>query len=323
MNTRRILSACAVILALAGCAIDDKLPQPDKVFRIGTGSYGGVYYPYGVSACRLWNAEAALSTTRCLVQNTAGSVDNIQRLKQGRVEFALVQADVLGREILEQRAAGAPSALRLVMAGPQEALTIVVNRASDIQSGKDLKGKRIAIGPVGSGQRATAQQLFAALNIATSDVSDVPALTSGQQSRMLCTGELDAALFVSAPPSGYVSESTMACGGMLLSLDDATRTALQQANPYLKPMTIGHDVYRGQSNDIQTVGVRALILTTANQPDELVYRFTRQIAGQLETFKRQHQAFRAITPESLVEAPDNLPRHPGAERFLREARLLR
>jgi len=322
MMTRRLFSVCAIVLTLAGCAIDDHLPQPENVFRIGTGSYGGVYYPYGVSACRLWNADSTVSTTRCLVQNTAGSVDNINRLKEGRVEFALVQADVLAREIMQQNSAGTPSSLRLVMAGPQEALTIVVNRASNIEAPKDLKGKRIALGPQGSGQRATSQQLFTALNIGLNEVTDVPALSSGQQARLLCTGELDAALYVSAPPSGYVSESTMACGGLVLSLDEATKAALQRSNAYLKPMTIPHDVYRGQSADIQTVGVRALVVTTASQSDALVYSFTRQIAGQLETFKRQHQAFRGITAATLTEAVDNLPRHPAAERFLREARLL-
>ena len=323
MITRRVVSAFAIALAVAGCAIDDQLPQPEKVFRIGTGSYGGVYYPFGVSACRLWNADETVSTTRCLVQNTAGSVDNIARLKEGRVEFALVQVDVLGRELQEQRAAGTPSALRVVMAGPKEALTIVVNRSSDIEAAKDLKGKRIALGPAGSGQRATAQQLFASLNIGMNEISDVPALTSGQQARMLCTGELDAALFVTAPPSGYVSESTMACGGLLLSLDQATRNALQRTNPYLKPMTIARDAYRGQPADVQTVGVRAMVVTTASQPDELVYRFTRQVVGQIETFRRQHPAFQAISTESIIEMPEGAPRHPGAERYLRESRLLR
>ncbi len=322
MMMRRLFLSCAALLALSACAIDDKLPQPEKLLRVSTGSYGGVYYPYGVSACRLWNADQSLSTTRCLVQTSAGSGQNIARLKDGQVDFALVQADVLAAEIERERQAGRESSLRVVIAGPQEALTVIVNPASGITNASGLKGKRIALGPQGSGQRATAQRLFDSLGINIADVQDVPALTSGQQARLLCTGELDAALYVSAPPSGYVAESASACGGIILSLDEAVRNGMIARNPHFKHMVVKRDEYRGQVADINTIGVGSLVVTRADQSADNVYRLTRLLVGQVETFKRQHQALRDTTAAAMAATPAFVQRHPAAERYLREARLL-
>jgi len=65
----------------------------DKLVVIGTGAVTGVYYPAGGAICRLVNKDRARVGMRCAVESTPGSIYNIDALKAGEVELALVQSD--------------------------------------------------------------------------------------------------------------------------------------------------------------------------------------------------------------------------------------
>jgi len=307
----------ATLFVLSGCAISDSIPQPTDSFSITTGSLGGVYYPMGVAACRMWNGEPTLAARRCISQTSAGSVQNIDRLLTGSANFGIVQADILNALPQDQK-----DQLRVVLAGPIEALTIVLNPASNVAKVEDLKGKRMALGPQGSGQRRTIQSLFAAFGWQANDVVDVPAPSSGQQSRMLCMGQLDAAIYVVAPPSGYVSEAVAACGGVVVGLDPAVVDRLIGGNPAYQRVAIPRTAYRYMIADAQTLGVRSYIVARATEPAERVYQFTRLLVGESAQLRRQHPALAALASDELAKSSPLVQRHAGAERYLREAKLI-
>lgn len=305
------------MLALSGCAISDSIPQPAESFSITTGSFGGVYYPMGVAVCRMWNGEPTLAARRCISQTSAGSIQNIDRVLAGSANFGLVQADILNALPQDRK-----DQLRVVLAGPIEALTIVLNPASNVSKVEDLKGKRLALGPQGSGQRRTIQSLFAAFGWQANDVVDVPAPSSGQQSRMLCMGQLDAAIYVVAPPSGYVNEAITACGGVVAGLSPPVIERLIGGNPAFQPVTISRDAYRYMVTDAQTLGVRSYIVARATESADRVYQFTRLLVGESAQLRRQHPALADLASKELAQNAALVPRHAGAERYLREAKLI-
>jgi uncharacterized protein len=83
------LAAGAALLA-AGVAS----AQDDQFITIGTGGVTGVYYPAGGAICRLVNADRQEHGIRCSVESTGGSVYNVNTMRQGELDFGIVQSDV-------------------------------------------------------------------------------------------------------------------------------------------------------------------------------------------------------------------------------------
>ena len=146
----------AALLALI-LAVQPSAAEENSKFRmfasVGTGETNGIYYPLGEVICGIVNQNLHESGIRCSRETTPGSVYNVSALRDGELEFALVQSDVAydayhGTGVYSE----APfPALRSVLALHSELVTIVAR--AGIHELSDLAGKRIAAGPAGSGSR--------------------------------------------------------------------------------------------------------------------------------------------------------------------------
>ena len=86
--------------------------------------------------------------------------------------------------------------------------------------------------------------------------------------------------------------------------------------------TIPAGTYQGQDADVPTAAVTNLLVTHEGVPEETVYQMTKLMFENLDTIKAAHAAGKAIDP---AKAAENLPipLHPGAERYYREAGILK
>ncbi|HSR72968.1 MAG TPA: TAXI family TRAP transporter solute-binding subunit, partial [Kiloniellales bacterium] len=128
---------------------------PERPVVIGTAPVAGVYYPAGGALCSRLSAERTRHGLRCLVETTGGSPDNLARLREGSIDFALIQSDwqfLAVRNGLE--AQGSPfKDLRAVFSLHALPVTLVAAPGSGIESLADLEGRRVNLGPPGSGVR--------------------------------------------------------------------------------------------------------------------------------------------------------------------------
>jgi TRAP transporter TAXI family solute receptor len=82
--------------------------------------------------------------------------------------------------------------------------------------------------------------------------------------------------------------------------------------------------YEGQEADVATISVGAQWITSADQPEELIYGITKALWN--DNTRKQLDAGHAKGKVILEENALNglgLPLHPGAERFYKEAGLLK
>jgi len=105
------------------------------------------------------------------VQTSNGSVDNLKALsKSPGVTFAIAQSDVYQAYVnlsqqdpdpaIRQWAKSLLSSLRVVMPLYNEEVYFLVQKDSPLQSVTDIEGKRLAIGPEGSGTNLTAKNIY-------------------------------------------------------------------------------------------------------------------------------------------------------------------
>jgi TRAP transporter TAXI family solute receptor len=327
MHLRPIHGVALAVLAGAGLLAGDLASaQEQKFITIGTGGVTGVYYPAGGAICRLVNAGRKEHGIRCSVESTGGSVYNVNTIRQGELDFGVVQSDVqynaLKGQGQEFEGQGAFDDLRAVFALHPEPFTVVARADSGIESFDDLKGKRVNVGNPGSGQRSTMEVLMRAKGWTMDDFALASELKSAEQSQALSDNNVDAIVFTVGHPNGSIQEAMTTTDARLVPVTGAEVDKLVADNPYYSKATIPGGMYRGNPDDVETFGVRATIITSAEVPDEVVYEVTKAVFENFDDFKQLHPAFANLQKEEMVTQALSAPLHPGAEKYYKEAGLM-
>jgi TRAP transporter TAXI family solute receptor len=323
MGSQFMFRVCAVILLVAGLSAG--MPREARSVEgasiiIGTGGVTGVYYPAGGAICRLVNKGGPQHGIRCSVESTGGSVANINGIREGALEFGLVQSDwqyyaYSGAPVFSEQ--GPFADLRSVFSLHVEPFTVIARADSGIRKFSDIKGKRVNIGNPGSGQRGTMDIVLNAVGWTVDDFASVTELSSDEQSQALCKNKIDAMVFVVGHPSASIKEATTTCASVLV--DASQLEALVRGSAFYRKAKIPGGMYAGTKQDIFTFGVYATLVTSGRVPDEIVYQLVKAVFGDFAGFKRQHPAFKDLTAQEMSTAGLTAPLHPGAIRYYKQA----
>jgi TRAP transporter TAXI family solute receptor len=321
---RAMAYGLATGILLAGASV--ATASAETFITIGTGGVTGVYYPTGGAICRLVNKDRKEHGIRCSVESTGGSVYNINTMRAGELDMGIVQSDVqykaLKGEGEEFQDAGPLEDLRAVFSVHPEPFTVVARADSGIETFDDLKGKRVNVGNPGSGQRSTMEVLMNAKGWTMDDFALASELKSAEQAQALADNKIDAIVFTVGHPSGSIQEATTTVDAKLIPVTGPEVDKLVADNPYYSKAVIPGGMYRGTDNDVDTFGVRATFVTTAEVPDEVVYQVVKAVFENFDDFKKLHPAFANLKKEEMVSAALSAPLHPGAEKYYKEAGLM-
>ena len=309
------LAAFATSAMMAGGAI------AEEFITIGTGGITGVYYPTGGAICRLVNKGRKEHGIRCSVESTGGSVYNLNTIREGELEFGVVQSDAQYYSLngTSQFAdAGPYEGLRSVFSLHPEPFTVVARADSGVKNFEDLKGKRVNIGNPGSGQRSTIEVLLAAMGWSTGDFSLASELKATEQAAALCDNQVDAMVYTVGHPSGSIQEATTACDSVMVNVTGPVVDELIEDNPFYRVATIPGGMYRGNDEDATTFGVAATFVTSDKVSDEAVYTIVSAVFDNFEDFKALHPAFENLVAEEMAVAGLSAPLHPGAAKYYKE-----
>jgi uncharacterized protein len=317
----RIAGAVAALSCLAGAAA----AQEQTFISIGTGGVTGVYYPAGGAICRLVNRDRADHGIRCGVESTGGSIFNLNALREGQLEFGIVQSDWQYHSFngtSDFEAQGPHEELRAIFSLHPEPFTVVARTDAGIDSFEDLQGKRVNIGNPGSGQRATMDVVMEAMGWTPDVFAQATELPPAEQALALCDNNVDAIVYTVGHPSGAIQEATTACDTKLIDVNTDQIQALVAERPYYRMATIPGGMYRGNDADVTTFGVGATFVSSSAVTDDVAYAVTRAIFENLDQFRALHPALGMLDPEQMVQDGNSAPLHAGAERYYREAGLL-
>lgn len=297
----------------------------EDFITIGTGGVTGVYYPTGGAICRLVNQGRRDHGIRCSVESTGGSVYNINTIREGELEFGVAQSDwqyhaYNGTSRFEEN--GKFEGLRAVFSVHPEPFTVVARADSGIKTIADLKGKRVNIGNPGSGQRGTMEVLMGALGWTTGDFALATELKAAEQSAALCDNQIDAMVYTVGHPSGSISEATTACDSVLVEVSGEAVDGLIADNSFYRSATIPGGMYRGNDNDVNTFGVGATFVSSADVSEEVVYTLVKSVFDNIDDFKGLHPAFANLKAADMASAGLSAPLHDGAAKYYKEAGLI-
>ena len=291
-----------------------------RLIVIATAPVAGVTFAAGGALCNLVNRERARHGLRCLVESTGGSADNLDRLRRGEVDFALVQSDW---QYLAVREGTGPDGtpfedLRAIFSLHAQAVTVVANPQAGIERIEDLKGRRVNLGPVGSGIRKVGEALIGALGWRRGDFETLAELGVDAQVEALCNGRIDAFILPVSHPNGAVAAATGACGAVFVEVSGPAVERLIAEWPFYAPARIPARAYGGGAEAVPTYGTRATLVTTGSVPADVVYELVKAALARLEELTAQHAALAGLDARQMIAAGNSAPFHEGALRYYRE-----
>jgi uncharacterized protein len=317
MNIKKWAGAFAAVLAFAGAA------HAQQFFRIGTGGTAGTYYPVGGMIANAVSQPGKIIAT---AQASNGSLANVNAVASGSMEAGMSQSDVATWAFTGTGAfEGKPKVadLRMIANLYPESIHLVVKKGSGIKSVADLKGKRVALDEPGSGTLINARMVLAAWGVKESDIKP-DYIKPNQAGDKLKDGSLDAFFFVGGAPAGAIAElASSGVGIELVPLTGAPADALRKQNPYFAVDTVAAGTYKDVPA-VQTLAVGAQLVTSAKISTDTVYEITKAMYADAtqKTLQAGHAKGKFITKENAVQGV-GIPFHPGAEKFYKEAGLLK
>ena len=334
MFSKRILGlAAAIAVSVSGFAGAQEM----SFFRIGTGGTAGTYYPIGGL---LANAISAPPGSRACEDGGAcgvpglvasalaanGSVANVNAIEGGTLESGFAQGDVAawaqtGTGIWE----GKPAAekLRAIANLYPESIHLIASKESGIASVADLKGKRVSLDEPGSGTLVDAQIILQGAGLTEKDISP-EYLKPDQAADRMKDGAMDAFFFVGGYPAGAIAELASQHDVVVVPIDGEIADKITGEFKFFAKDVVPAGTYEGQEGDVNTISVGAQWITSADQPEELIYGITKALWN--DNTRKQldagHAKGKVIVKEHALDGL-GLPLHPGAERFYKEAGLLK
>lgn len=300
-------------------------------FKIGTGGIRGTYYPVGKGIAELVSVEKTTQNCQfvggCGVHevsieavSTGGSIQNVADVQSGSFDLGIGSAATvyfayngLGRF------QGQPKPdLRILANLYPEDLHLVLSPTIELESIKDLIGKRVGIDKPSSGTQNAVEAILEKFRI-TRDDYKAHSVSSTESIKLMLQGKLDAFFYAAGTP---VSGITKLSDELDIKLYSFTEDEIRKANeavPYYIPSTIKAGVYGSVDYDVNTLAVSALLFTNANKPEPVIYNIVKAIwqdHGQ-EVLSNAHPKGDLIKLGSSLNGMEGLgiPLHTGAEKY--------
>ncbi len=256
-------------------------PAPPHRIVMAGGATGGVYD----AVARSYAAYFADNGFELVVKPSAGSIENYQMLLDplSDVDIALVQGGTAP-------AAEKREHLRAICSVYFEPLWVFHRSPTPITHLTALTGKKLGIGPTGSGGRALAERVLHENGVATpTDTTTVLSDQPGPAAAVaLADGRLDAVFVVSGPENPLIQQLIRTPGVHLMSLQNAEAYArrlgfLSRVTLFEGSLDLAKDL---PQQDVELVAPAAMIVardTTHTAIAELLVQAARKVhaAGTL------------------------------------------
>lgn len=308
---KKIIALLLVTMMTLFCACS----MNEGKIRFGAAGIGGIYHEAVTAIEQLANDNGSLSIE---VKTTAGSAANIRLLSQGYLDAAIAQSDIAsdaynGKNSFEK--SGAYKDFSAIGALYTEACHIVVKADSNINSVDDLLGKTVSIGEEESGTELNAKQILSAYGLNSDMVKQVN-LDYAQAAKKLEAGEIDALFCTVGVNATVIEELSKQCEIRLLQIDDTSAKKLKSTYSYID-CTIPKDTYNGQTDEIKTVGVKAVLIVNNKLSDENVKNLTKLVFDNSKELQLTISADIEPDEQSAVDGI-KIPFHKGAAAYYNE-----
>ncbi len=267
---------------IGGCALAVTLAIPGTGLAAKTrlafsgGPDGGTFQHFSNAiSSRLSKNIADLEVSNMA---SAGSVENLRRVNSGDADFGIVYAGDMflganGELTNDTKKYDKAHGLAYLFGAPAHLLVLA---DSGINAVKDLEGKRVAVGPAGSGAAASAQRYFTALGLW--DKMKVEFIGYSEAASSIGDKKIDAMWVFAGFPNSSVIQAAASNKIKILNVAEAGKAAgFFQKNPYYAEVTIPAGTYSGVDYDVKSFQDSAIWVAGKHVKEDVAYAALKDI----------------------------------------------
>ena len=311
--------ASLVVLGLLAWWLWPREEPPSGTITLSTGAPQGVYQEYGKL---LSDASAGvMPDLKIVLKKSNGSQTNVRLVATGKADFAIAAADAVQTYVDE----GKPGAgkLRGLARLYDDYVQVVVPATSTVQNISELKGKRVVVGPRGSGVRLIAERVLAAAGLDIDKDIDARDNTIDTATDALRDGDVDAFFWSGGLPTNGLSALAKKYdfrfvpirGDLVTNLHDQGgvfshyRTSLMPVDAYPTILT----------SSVPTLTVANLLITREDMDPRLTEWLTRVVLKSRDNIGQHVHAAQVVDLRTAIYT-DPLPLHDGARSYYRSVK---
>jgi TRAP transporter TAXI family solute receptor len=311
-----VVIVLAVALALPAGTLN---AAKRRYVSIAAGWVTGAYFPMAGAISRIAWKHLKDDGIKVTAESSGASVANAKLIGAGDTDFAILQNDIASYAHHGKKGMFDEPIKKLlgVCTLFPEHVQLVARKDSNIKSVADLKGKKVAIGPVGSGTTENAKQILEAWGLDVSDLAKAEQLTASQSADYIKDGRLDAAFFTVAVGAAVIMDTSLIVDVDIVPISGANVDKLIKSYPFYAKQMVPAGTYKGNDADVATVSVMAMLGARADLEADIVYKIIDAVYSDLPQLKKAHAKFKDIEMKNGLIGM-GIPLHPGAEKYFKE-----
>jgi TRAP transporter TAXI family solute receptor len=290
-----------LVLALIILLVAYQFVEPAPPYHLSIASAGedGAYHKFAL----LYKERLAREGIELNVVPTSGSVENLALLREGKVDGGFIQGGVGSSDDFPDLQGLASLYL--------EPLWIFTRETETVEKISDFAGKRLAVGPIGSGTRTVVLQLLADNGLDETQVTLVP-VGALEAKTALADGDIDVIFTVTMAETPVISELVSVPGFRLMNLKRAE--AYSRLHRYLTHVTLPEgvvDMVRNvPASEIHMVAPSATFVIRETLHPALIDQL-------MQVFHSVHTEGSLLTGYGVFPKPENIdfPLSPEANRY--------
>jgi TRAP transporter TAXI family solute receptor len=314
---KRLFSVCVAVLFAIGAVAS---VQAADNLVLATGGTAGTYYPFGGAMAKIWNSK--IKDMNVTAQTSGASGENVRLINKKEVELALVQSDTLDFAFNAKEAFKEPlKGMSAIAVLYPEIVQVVVAAGSPIKSFADLKGKKVGVGAPGSGTEANFRQLMDAYGMKKEDVNG-QYLSFSESAEAFKDKHIDAFIVTAGIPNAGIMDVSTQNEIRILAIPADVAAKLTQKYPFLAAVKVPANTYKGQTADVPTVAVNAVLIAGNQLKEAMVYNLTKALFDNQADLASAHAKGKELNAQYAVKGV-SIPFHPGAVKYYKEKGLMK
>ena len=314
MQLRRLLAAG--VGALAGLSLLAGGASADSRITLKSAKSTSSYYVMMVQLAEMLK-DASGGDILPTVEESQGSVQNVKesKVRPGNFFFttppSLLAAAREGRTPFEGESF---DTARTLFVMPFVTIHFVVREDAGVATLGDLAGKQFIAGGKGSFCERRAKSILDTLEL--TDKIDLVDVELDAAAPAVRNAKVDGFVTCSSHPTPGLVELATTTPVEVLSLTEEERRTIVELDPLSGPVAIAAGTYKGQEQEISTVGVPVGGYGTVGMDEEVAYFLTKTFWEWKDRLAGENPWWDGVTVDLLSQM--GAPLHPGARRYYEE-----
>ena len=324
MRVVKTLTATALALTMVVLAGLPAHAQQKVNLVFSAGPTGGTWTPMAAATAEVINKK--VTDVQVQVEPGAALV-NIQKMRDDKADLAWSMSTVLA----DARAGtntwkGKQTDKPLFVANfYPNVWQLVVPADSDIRTMADLKGKPVALPPRGNTSLAEGWELL--LRVSGMKMDDLGTKSYGsitENVELIKNRQATAMGWFTVVPASYVLDLGSARKLRMIPLSEDVIKKMQGINKGFVRHVVPKSAYaaQGVDEDVVTIQSPTILIASSKTPPDVIYKVTKAVIEGRENFANVSAAMKGVSAQDMAKS-FGMPYHPGAEKFYKEAGLLK